>query len=297
MRRNQFCRGALRVSLASLLLAWVVGSCSPPVERLTGFAKVHDNAKVMFGRSGFDRSLEYATELARANPPTEFTERGQVVSVILMSGLAQGYKELAEGYRDGLEKLKNPSERPAYLRRRYDYYQYAKTRALQLAELSTRFIQAQEGDGVKDFTVELPYPAIEPPASNHQLQRVLEGMHLGDPEHKKAELTAIRMCVRRSLAGALGVEEGEVRAALESGSARISNVAFDLFLARQLVDTADTFGPKGLRENRTRVAVCDRADAVIEKALAILRANPDGDLKKVATDIQKDIETARKTSS
>lgn len=278
-------------------MALVLGSCSPPVERLTGFAKVHDNAKIMFGLSDFDRSLEYATELAKANPSTEFTERGQVISVILMSGLAQGYKELAEGYRDGLEKLKNPSERSAYSSRRYDYYQYSKTRALQLAELSPRFLQAQEGDGVKDFTVELPYPEIEPPPSNQELDRVLEGMHLEDPEHTEAELKAIRMCMRRSLAGALGVEEDKVRATLESGSAKISNVAFYLFLARQLVEITGTFGPKGLRENRTRIAVCDRADAVVEKALAILKANPDEDLEKVATDIQKDIETARKTSS
>ena len=297
MRRNQLCRGALQVILSSLLMALVLGSCSAPVERLVGFAKVYDNAKIMFGLSDFDRSLEYATELAKADPPTEFTERGQVISVILMSGLARGYKELAEGYRDGIEKLKNPSERPAYSRRRYDYYQYSKTRALQLAELSTRYLQGQEGDEVKDFAVELPYPEIEPSVSNQELDRVLEGMHLEDPEHTIAELKAIRKCMRRSLAGALGVEEDNVRAALESGSARISNVAFDLFLARQLVELTGTFGPKGLRENRTRIAVCDRADAVVEKALAILKANPDEDLEKVAADIQKDIETARKTSS
>ena len=41
----------------------------------------------------------------------------------------------------------------------------------------------------------------------------------------------------------------------------------------------------------------DRADAVGEKALAILKASPDEDLEKGAADIQKDIETARKTSS
>ena len=76
MRRNQLCGGALQVILSSLLMALVLGSCSPPVERLVGFAKVYDNAKIMFGLSDFDRSLEYATELAKADPPTEFTERG-----------------------------------------------------------------------------------------------------------------------------------------------------------------------------------------------------------------------------
>ena len=297
MSCNRLYCGALQAILGSVLVILVLGSCSPPVERLTGLAKVNDDAKIMFGRSSFDRSLELAIELAKANPPTEFTERGQMASAILMSGLAQGYKELAEGYRDGIKKLRGSSERPEYSRRRYDYYQYAKTHGLQLAELSTRFLQAQKESEVKNLTVELPYPAIEPPVSNQELAKVLAGMHLEDSEHAEAELKAIRICMRRSLTGALGIDEGNLSVALKQGSAKVSNVVFCLFLARQLVGITEIFGPKGTRENRIRIAVCDRADAVTQKVLDMLKQKPDKGLKKVAIGIEKDIKIARKSSS
>ena len=271
-----------------------VTSCEVPVERLKGYGRVLEYAKETFGQSRFDLALDSYSNLATAKPTNEFTERGQVLSIILANGLAQGYKDLGEAYRDGAEEMKAPADRTEFIGRRYNYFQYAKTNTLLLAEISTRFIQNQEGGEAKELTVECPYPSAESPSANPILERVIKGMRVEAAEQQEAEVIAIRMGVRRSLAGALGVSEAEVGAALASGSAKVSSLAFCLFVSRQLMDNAETLAKKDLNEPRIRRAVLDRAEAALNYAQALLEANPDEDLGKTAKDIVREITRAKK---
>ena len=293
MRRIRFSRPTIQVFLSSVVLMAVI-SCEAPVERPKGYARVLEDAKETFGQSRFDKALDFSSSLATATPPNEFTERGQVLSIILANGLAQGYKDLGEAYRDGAEEMKTPADRTEFTGRRFNYFQYAKTNTLQLAEISTRFIQDQGEGEAKELTVECPYPSVEPPAANPPLERVTKGMRVEPAEQQEAEVNAIRIGMRRSLAGALGVDRAQVGAALASGSAKVSSPAFCLFISRQLMDNAETFAKRALNEPRTRGAVLDRAEAALHHAQALLEASPDKDLGKTAKDLAREISRAKK---
>ena len=285
----------LGAGLATILLA-AAFACSPPEERATGNAKVFEDAKETFGQSRFTKAQDYATNLAKASPANEFSERGQLLSIVISNGLAGAYKELGDAYRDGGEDMESAADRSEYANRRLNYFQDAKSHTLHLAEMSSRFLQTQKEGEVKELTLEAPIPAAEGPAVNQQLERVRHGMRLQAGEHEDAHLNAVRSGMNRSLAEVLGVEPSEVPTALETGSAKVTNVALCLFLTRQLLENAEALGPKGVNEPKMRLAVLDRAGMALDRAQELLEAGPEPDqeLQKSAQTLKSDLEKAKK---
>ncbi len=285
----------LGAGLATILLAAAV-ACTPPQERATGYEKVFEDAKETFGQSRFTKAQDYATNLAKASPANEYSERGQLLSIVISNGLAGAYKELGDAYRDGGEDMESAADRSEYANRRLNYFQDAKSHTLHLAEMSSRFLQTQKEGEVKELTLEAPIPAAEGPAVNQQLERVRNGMRLQTVEHEDAHLNAVRTGMKRSLAEVLGVEPSEVPTALETGSAKVTNVALCLFLTRQLLENAEALGPKGVNEPKMRLAVLDRAGMALDRAQELLEAGPEPDqeLQKSAKTLKRDLEKAKK---
>ena len=279
--------------LLCALTVMIIVSCSPPEERPRGWAKVYEDGKELFGRSDFERAVDYVRELALKEPSNDYSERGQVLSVILLSGLAQGYRKVAEAYGAGIDKLEDPAQRSEYRRLRQDSYQYARTHALHLAEVARQFVESHEVEEVgemKALMVECPYPAVDPPSTNQLLERAKEGGWITAEEQAEAQRNALRIHVQRSLAAALGVEPAEVGPALQTGTARVPDAAFNLYLAGELVEGARIFDTQGLDESRNLVILCDQADASLKQALEILEANPHEDIEKTSRDVQKRLE-------
>ena len=289
----------LGAGLATILLA-AAFACSPPQERATGYAKVFEDAKETFGQSRFTKAQDYATNLAKASPANEFTERGQLLSIVIANGMAGAYKELGDAYRDGGEDMESSADRSEYAGRRLNYFQDAKSHTLHLAEMSSRFLQSQKEGELKELTLEAPIPAAEGPAVNQQLERVRNGMRLQANEHEDAHLNAVRSGMKRSLAEVLGVDPSEVPTVLETGSAKVTNLAFCLFLTRQLLENAEALGPKGVNEPKMRLAVLDRAGMALDRAQELLEAAPEPDqelhqeLQKSAKTLKSDLEKAKK---
>ena len=77
----------LVVLLACLALTL---SCSAPVPRPVGPAADYQDAKDMVKRNRFDRALEFTDGLASATPATKFTERAQVLRVVIFAGEVKG---------------------------------------------------------------------------------------------------------------------------------------------------------------------------------------------------------------
>ena len=285
----------LGASLASILLA-ATFACTPPQERATGYAQVFEDAKETFGQSRFSKAQGYATNLAKASPANEFTERGQLLSIVIANGMAGAYKELGDAYRDGGEDMESSADRSEYANRRLNYFQDAKSHTLHLAEMSSRFLQSQQEGEVKELTLEAPIPTAEGPAVNQQLERVRNGMRLQANEHEDAHLNAVRSGMKRSLAEVLGVDPSEVSTVLETGSAKVTNLALCLFLTRQLLENAEALGPKGVNEPTMRLAVLDRAGLALDRAQELLEAapEPDQEIQKSAETLKKDLEEAKK---
>ena len=79
----------LVVLLASLALTL---SCSQPVPKPTGPAADYQDAKDMFKRGRFDRALEFTDGLASASPATKFTERAQVLRVVIFTAKSRAIR-------------------------------------------------------------------------------------------------------------------------------------------------------------------------------------------------------------
>ena len=289
---NNYLRLIPKFLLCGLLLMVVV-ACSPPEERPTGWAKVYEDGKDLFARSEYERAVDYFRELASIEPSNDYSERGRVLGAILLSGLAQGYREVAEAYGAGIDKLEDPAQRSEYRRLRQDAYQYARTHALHLAEVARAFVESHNREEVtemQDVIVECRFPPPEPPPSNQRLERAREGEWITPEERGEAQRTALRMHVQRSLADALGVEAAQIGAALQTGTAPVPDAAFNLYLAGELVEGARIFDTKGIDESRNLVILCDQANASLKQALKILEAIPNEDFDKTSRDVQKRLE-------
>src|SRR5262249_32049541 len=117
--------------LAQLLMA----ACSPPVSRPTGPAKDYADAEDLFGKSRYDRALEYTRNFVKG-APGDYNDRGRVLRAIILSGDINSYKELAEAYEKGAESTKNPRYKAEFVRLRHDNLRYAGERSLALGEVA-----------------------------------------------------------------------------------------------------------------------------------------------------------------
>ena len=128
----------LVVLLVSLAFTF---SCSAPVQKPTGPAADYQDAKDMFKRCRFDRAVEFTDGLASANPATKFTERAQVLRVVLFTGQLKSSKELFEAYKKGADETKNPHFKAEYERLRHDNMQEGMKAALSLAETAHQLLE------------------------------------------------------------------------------------------------------------------------------------------------------------
>ncbi len=283
---SKFIRPLLFCNLFLVLLL----ACSAPQKRPVGWAKVYEDCKELFGRVDFERASDYARELALVNPPNDYSEKGQVMGIILLSGLAQGYRSVGEAYGGGIDNLKNSDQKGHYRRLRQDAYQYARTHVLHFAEVARQFIKSydfEDDSRIDEVVVECPYPAAKLPLSNPHLQKARNGEWITYENQIKGQKIALRMQTERSLAGAIGVRDGKVGEALQSGTATILRVEFNLYLAEELLRGAQIFDKKGLDDSRTLLVLCDQADTSLSQALEALDNTPNDDLKARSRDVEK----------
>jgi len=166
--------------LASLALTL---SCSAPVPKPTGPAADYQDAKDMFKRSRFDRSLEFSDGLASATPATKYTERAQVLRAVIFSAQVESCKDLVEAYAKGADETKSTHFKAEYERMRHDNLQDGMKAALGLAETAHQLMEG--GKVSKQLTLEAPYPSVEGPIEVADLARVKEGGWI-EPDHQDA---------------------------------------------------------------------------------------------------------------
>ena len=273
---------------AFFMLALVL-SCSPPVERPVGPAGDYEDAKDMFKRNRFDRALEFTDGLAKASPPTKFTERARVLRVVVYTGQLKSAKELADAYDKGTEQTKNPHFKAEYGRLRSDDLQYGAKAALGLAETAHQLTTA--GPLPKQVTLEAPFPTTEGPLEVKELARVKEGGWIEPDQQESVATDSMNKGMDDALAAAVSGDRSKVRAALASGSTQIDGVDFALFLGNELAEGATLFDRKHIRDSQKLKTVCNEADEVAKAALALLKDNPDKDKEKNVKKLQDRLKT------
>ena len=279
----------LVVLLATLALSL---SCSAPVQRPTGPAADYQDAKDMFKRGRYDRALEFTDGLASAVPAANFTERAQVLRVVIFTGQVKSYKELVDAYSKGADKTKNPHFKAEYDRLRHDNMQDGMKAALGLAETAHQLMEG--GKISKELILEAPYPSIEGPLEVTDLGHVMEGGWI-EPDHQdSAAVDSMNKGIDDALAGAVSGDRSTARNALASGSTKISGLDFALFTGNQLLEGASFFDRRHSRDPQKLRTVCDEAYEVVKAADALLKETPDKDKEEQVKKLEDRIKTTLK---
>lgn len=279
----------LVVLLATLALSL---SCSAPVQRPTGPAADYQDAKDMFKRGRYDRALEFTDGLASAVPAANFTERAQVLRVVIFTGQVKSYKELVDAYSKGADKTKNPHFKAEYDRLRHDNMQDGMKAALGLAETAHQLMEG--GKISKELILEAPYPSIEGPLEVTDLGHVMEGGWI-EPDHQdSAAVDSMNKGIDDALAGAVSGDRSTARNALASGSTKISGLDFALFTGNQLLEGASFFDRRHSRDPQKLRTVCDEAYEAVKAADALLKETPDKDKEEQVKKLEDRIKTTLK---
>ena len=163
----------------------------------------------MFKRSRFDRALDFSEGLATATPATKYTERAQVLRVVIYTGQLQSCKELAEAYSKGADATKNAHFKAEYERLRHDNTLDGMKAALGLAETAHQLLEG--GKVSKQLTLETDYPSVEGPIEVADLEHVKEGGWI-EPDHQDAAaVDSLNKAIDDALAGAVGGDRSKAR--------------------------------------------------------------------------------------
>jgi len=275
--------------LASLAL---VLSCSAPVQKPTGPGADYQDAKDMFQRNRFDRSLEFTDGLATASPATKYTERAQVLRAVIYTAQVESCKNLVEAYAKGADETKNTHFKAEYERLRHDNLQDGMKAALGLAETAHQLLEG--GKVSKQLTLEAPYPSVEGPIEVADLEQVKQGGWI-EPDHQDAAaVDSLNKGIDDALAGAVGGDRAKARSALASGSTTIDGLDFTIFLGNQLVDGAGLFDRKHGNDPVKLRVVCNEASEAVKTAEGLLKETPNADKEKQAKKLDDQIKTTLK---
>jgi hypothetical protein len=267
-------------------------SCSLPQPGPPGVTYEFDSAKDMFKRGQFERALEFSHGPATASPPNAFTERAQVLQVVIYSGQMKAYIELADSYQKGADATKNPRFTRAYTNLRQDNLQAGSRLALGLGEVAHRITEARAIP--KEVTLEAPYPTTEGPMTLPLLAQVEEGGWIEPAEQEAVARDAQLKGIDDALAEIIDGDRSKARAKLTAGPVKLDGASFALYLGRQLLAGTGYFDRKHLRDSTKLRTLCGEADEVAKRALAALKENPNKDKEKAVKKLQDDIKTALK---
>ena len=269
--------GAIPIG-ALLILAGCSSGPQPPQPGTPPF--LWAAAKTAYGAGDYGKAADNLTQLTRSE--NEFAARALPISIVIESGIAHGYIQLADSLDEG---AKANRANPAPFRREATVVRgYATTASTQAAEALHRLLASDKSESFP-FAFGSPSGSAAEPV---QLQRVERGMLFPDAEIEALEKAMVQRGVLLSVAGVVGAGGDPAKAAgvFQNGDVKVARPVFLLAMAKSLFEAADMFSPKKLDlPNRVKM-LCDVAEEALQGV-------PDGKEKK---DLLGQIARSRKAS-
>jgi hypothetical protein len=290
-------RSSFKFSSASALVTLgllLISACGPSVQRPTGLAQEFDDAKDMFKRGKFDKSLDFSDDLVSGSSSNKFTDRACVLRAVIFTGMVHAYKNMADAYSKGAENTKNPHYEADFGRQRHDSLQLGGKSALGLGEAAQRLLQV--GTLPKELPLEAAYPSSEGPAEVSDLVRISEGGWVEPEQQEVAAVEAVRKGVDDSLAEIVGGDRAKARSTLATGSAKVDGVDFSLYLGKSLLEGAGFFDRKHIHDTQRYQTLLALADKSAKAGLDLLKADPNKDKEEKLKKLQGQIKTALKSA-
>ena len=219
-------------------------------------------AKSTYGAGDYLKANDNLTQLAKGS--SEYAARSRPLAIVLTSGIAKAYSELADNFETGAQANRN---NPTPFRRQVNLFRSeASAAAVQTAESVHEFLQSNPPEAI---AIELGYPSgsAAPPVS---LQRVAKGMILPDAEIESVQKEMIQRGVLLAMCRSVGAGEDTAKGLeiFKAGNVKVAKPVFAFESAKVLMDLADLYSPKKLDlPNRLNI-VTGEADEALQSAPA-----------------------------
>ena len=213
-------------------------------------------AKETYAAGDYQKTVEHLGNILSSQ--NDYVARAQPWMLILTSGMAQGYIDLAEAYDAGGHA--NRAQASNFRRQVNTYRGAANTLALQFADTFSRFQSKEEF-----VTLAFAYPTGSP-TEVVLLNRIYGGAWLPDGEIETAQKRAIEHALLLATCRAAGAKNDPAKAQdlLKTGEAKVPRAAFVQAMAASLFDESLLYGRNKLDKPDTMKIFCSRAGEALK---------------------------------
>ncbi|HET9321399.1 MAG TPA: hypothetical protein VFO27_16535 [Bryobacteraceae bacterium] len=246
---------AIRVMASGTLLlsSFALISCGGPSGPQEGTPAFYwDAAKETLGNKDYAKTLAHLEKITSTD--NEFSARARPWLLVMTSGMARGYTDLADSFDAGSHTNKsNPTD---FRRRTNTYRTEASRMTLEFAEVFDKF---QQG---KDDPVPLAFPFPTGSAAPVMpLTKAATGIMLSPAEIETAEKRAIERGVLLAASDAAGAPDdpAKARELLKSGTPQVPRAAFVMTMATTLFNESKLYGSRQIGDPEKVKILCNRA--------------------------------------
>ena len=270
------------ITVASLPIWLPLMSCGPKKPAVGTPAFYWDAARETFATRDYLKTTEHLRRIIRTE--NEFTQRALPWRLVVSSGLAQVYLDLASDCQKGVRA--NPDAPGAIRQAMSNYRLTAETRALEFAET---FIQFRKAYKEPTVTLDFAFPTVN-------VADVLERGKLQGGTLPSAEIMASveRRMMERAVADAVAAAVGapgdiaKGRAAFQGGRAQVPREVFMAAMLKSLYNQAELFSREAMNK-------LDRLMLFVEQGMEALKTMEASEQnKKLASDFQMLLKSPKK---
>ncbi len=264
----------------SSLVAW--SGCAPspkPVTPASQFAE----AKEMLRQRTHDRALDSLAKLSKQE--NEMAERARMLSIAVLGGMGESYREMADAYMKGSTVVRTEAEKMRFRKMAMDYYGMARVRSLNYVEQLLPLLRKSD---TKPFTVEARFPEASA-VENATLNKLQQGIWVGEEERYRAELDMLDLWVAKILCASASVSDlNQGRALYQKGTVDLDPRGYFVAMAKTMMDASALFTPKALDNSRMRRLFYEKADETLDVSMRLLKMQPDKALETRARRMKQD---------
>lgn len=275
----------LKIFAPAAALALTIGCSSggPPPVRAGTPEYFFETALDSYSKGDYLKANDWMTKLSKSEG--EVSGKARAWRMVVLGGLMQGYRELADQYEFGSRA--NKDKPGPFFKKTSDYRTLAATMAIELTENYDAFLKAVP---TGDVQLPFPYPPQGSLAKPTTMDRVGTGQMPSDSEVATLVSRMLERGVLSMAASAVGAsgDAAKAQTAYKATPVTAPRATFQLAMAKLLYDASNIFSAKKRNEagrqefvlNRVKQALAD-ADKDSKDAKE-LKARIEADVKDIA---------------
>ena len=237
----------------------------------------------------YEKAVSWAGDVQSLFPESEQAGKARLLSIIVLAGQSDGYRNIADAYLAGMEAA--PDKYGELRSTAFNYHRKRKSVALALYQACDGFLKQHSPQSI--YALESSWPVDDSDPGPDQLEELRSGKTLDSEQQQQVEAIELPRGVARTLARFVGSEEDLdlARTTLDQGSVDLVPSRLLLTVAQCLLDNQKLFGREGLSEIRSYSLFLQEAAKLLNLAFASLQESPDEAIQAGADQMKDEIDT------